>query len=45
MSNLNSINSRNDEMLKLKDEKIRKLNQKLKTFEKVHQGQNQQINA
>ena len=39
------INPRNEEMLKLKDEKIRMLNQKLKTFQKVNQDQSQQINA
>ena len=39
------INPRNDEMLKIKDEKIKMLNQKLKTFQKVNDDQSQQINA
>ena len=39
------INPKNDEMLKIKDEKIKMLNRKLKSYQKVNEDQSQQINA
>jgi len=40
-----NINPRNEEMLKIKDEKIKMLNRKLKSYQKVNEDQSQQINA
>ena len=39
------LNPRNEEMLKIKDEKIKMLNRKLKSYQKVNEDQSQQINA
>ena len=39
------LNPRNDEMLKVKDEQIKMLNRKLKTYQKLNEDQSQQINA
>ena len=39
------LNPRNEEMLKVKDEQIKMLNRKLKTYQKLNEDQSQQINA
>ncbi len=39
------LNPRNEEMLKIKDEKIKMLNRQLKSYQKVNEDQSQQINA